>query len=100
MRQVGRIGGGAAMATKKRSARGLFETGVPKLDFILGGGIPESDVLLVLGPPGSGKTTLAVQMAFHTARRGRKVLYVSTYSEPPTRLLHHARGYSFYDESL
>jgi circadian clock protein KaiC len=87
------------MAAKQR-ADPLFETGVPNLDFILGGGLPGSDVLLVIGPPGSGKTTLVVQMAFHAARRGHNVLYVSTYSEPPNRLLHHSRAFSFYDQSL
>lgn len=80
--------------------RASFETGVPNLDFILGGGVPALDVMLVLGPAGSGKTTLSMQMAFHTARRGDTVLYVSTYSEPPNRLLRHCRTFAFYDESF
>lgn len=84
----------------KRSARPLFETGVPNLDFILGGGMPASEVLLLLGPPGAGKTILTMQIAFQSARHGYNVLYVSTYSEQPARLLHHIRKFSFYDESL
>lgn len=78
----------------------MLQTGVPNLDLILGGGVPEGDVLLVVGPPGSGKTTLAFQMAFHTAARGENALYVSSLSEPPTRLMGHLRSYSFFDERL
>jgi len=78
----------------------MLQTGVPNLDLILGGGIPEGDVLLVVGPAGSGKTTLVFQMAFHVASSGGKALYASTLSEPPTRLLRHLRGFSFFDESL
>lgn len=78
----------------------MLETGVPNLDLILGGGIPEGDVLLLVGPAGAGKTTLALQMAFHLAVCGQNAVYVSTLSEPPSRLLRHLRGFSFFDESL
>ena len=37
-------------------------TGVPGLDAILGGGLPEFSFNLIVGPPGSGKTTLAHQI--------------------------------------
>ncbi len=49
----------------------MLDTGVPNLNLILGGGIPEGDVLLVVGPAGSGKTTLALQMAFSIAASGQ-----------------------------
>jgi len=78
----------------------VLETGVPNLDRILGGGIPAGDILLVTGPAGSGKTTLALQTAFHTASRGQNVLYVSTASESPPRLLKHISSFSFFEESL
>jgi circadian clock protein KaiC len=74
-------------------------TGVPHLDRVLGGGVPAGDTLLVLGPTGSGKTTLALQMAFHAAAEGGVVCFVSTSSESPQRLLEHARTYDFYAES-
>lgn len=77
----------------------MLETGIPNLDLVLGGGIPEGDMLLVTGPAGSGKTTLGFQMAFHAAKRGLKVLYVSTLSEAPAVLIRHMRGFSFFDES-
>lgn len=78
----------------------MLETGVPNLDLVLGGGIPEGDVLLVTGPAGSGKTTLGFQMACHAARKGLKVLYVSTLSEAPAVLVRHMRGFSFFDEGF
>ena len=34
-------------------------TGVPGLDEVLGGGLPEFSFNLIAGPPGCGKTTLA-----------------------------------------
>jgi circadian clock protein KaiC len=77
-----------------------LETGVAGLDVVLGGGLPHRDTLLLLGPPGAGKTTLLFQLAFHAARAGRKALYVSTFSEPPERLVRHLRALDFYDEAL
>jgi KaiC/GvpD/RAD55 family RecA-like ATPase len=42
----------------------LLPTGIPGLDELLNGGIPESRVVLVIGGPGSGKTTLASQFLY------------------------------------
>lgn len=78
----------------------MLSTGVPNLDLILGGGIPEGDTILVLGSAGTGKTTLTMQMAFELARSGGSALFVSTLSEPPTRLIEHARQFAFFDENL
>ena len=44
-----------------------LQTGVPGLDEVLGGGLPEYSFNLIAGPPGSGKTTLAHQMMFALA---------------------------------
>ena len=49
-------------------------TGVPGLDAVLGGGLPRGALALVMGPPGSGKTTLALQIAFAAARARRRVV--------------------------
>lgn len=42
----------------------LLPTGVQGLDELLNGGIPERRVVLVVGGPGSGKTTLASQFLY------------------------------------
>jgi circadian clock protein KaiC len=79
--------------------RRTLESGVPQLDVVLGGGIPRGDLLLVVGAPGSGKTTLVCQVAFHAAKRGQNVLFVSTLSEPASRLVKHLRTLSFWDDA-
>ena len=78
----------------------LEKTGVPQLDLVLGGGLPRGTLVIVLGPPGSGKTTLASQMAFAAAKRGQRVLFLTAFSEPTTKLLEHLRGYRFFDPDL
>nr|MDQ3309961.1 RAD55 family ATPase [Gemmatimonadota bacterium] len=49
------------MSQAKKAVINKLPTGVPGLDFILGGGIPEYSFNLVAGEPGTGKTTLAHQ---------------------------------------
>jgi circadian clock protein KaiC len=75
-------------------------TGVPNLNPILGGGIPRGALAIVMGPPGSGKTTLANQMAFAAARRGERTLVLTALSEPTNKLIAHLRAYSFFDPDL
>ena len=75
-------------------------TGVPGLDLVLGGGLPRGALTLVVGPPGSGKTTLAVQAAFAAARAGRRVLILTALSEPTVKLVSHLRTLEFFDQRL
>ncbi len=78
----------------------LDPTGVPNLDLLLGGGMPRGALVLLVGSPGSGKTTLASQMAFTAARGGRRVLILTALAEPANKLIAHLRSFTFYDESL
>lgn len=72
-------------------------TGVPGLDEILGGGLPELSFNLISGPPGSGKTTLAHQIMFSLATRDRPALFFSVLGEPPLKILRYQQQFSFFD---
>ena len=76
----------------------LVETGIPYLDAILGGGLPRGAVVMVVGAPGTGKTTLAQQMAFHAASRGAATVYLTGYSETHAKLVAYGRGLRFFKE--
>lgn len=75
-------------------------TGVPGLDEILGGGLPRGALVLVMGVPGSGKTTIASQIALVAARSGRRALVLTALSESTGKLLTHLSTYSFFDAAL
>lgn len=78
----------------------LEPTGIPHLDTILRGGVPSDAFISVIGPPGSGKTTLACQMAFAAARRGHKAAIFTALTEPTTKVLTHLRNFTFFDAEL
>lgn len=74
-------------------------TGVDNLDDVLGGGIPLYSFNVIIGEPGSGKTTLAHQIAFANASPEHKVLYFTALGEPTLKMLRHQQNFSFYDVS-
>lgn len=78
----------------------LFSSGIPGLDVVLGGGIARGALILVVGPPGSGKTTLSNQIAFTAAHAGRRAVVVTALSEPSSKLIAHLRTFTFYDDAL
>jgi circadian clock protein KaiC len=72
-------------------------SGVPGLDEVLGGGIPEFSFNLIAGGPGGGKTTLGHQIMFANASPQRKAVYFSIIGEPPIKMLRYQQQYSFFD---
>ena len=75
----------------------LLATGVPGLDAVLGGGLPEFSFNLIAGPPGCGKTTLAHQMMFALATPERPALYFTVLGEPPLKMLRYQQQFDFFD---
>ncbi|MGZ8702593.1 MAG: RAD55 family ATPase [Gaiellaceae bacterium] len=76
---------------------GRLESGQPRLDAILGGGLPENAINLLIGLPGSGKTILAEQYVFANAAPERPALYLSTVSEPFEKIIRYGQTLSFFD---
>ncbi len=59
-----------------------WQTGLAEFDFVLGGGIVPSSVILVGGEPGIGKSTLLLQVAARLESAGVRTLYVSGEESP------------------
>jgi circadian clock protein KaiC len=74
-------------------------SGVPGLDEVLGGGIPELSFNLIAGGPGCGKTTLGHQIMFANATPERRAAYFSVIGEPPIKMLRYQQQYDFFDAS-
>ena len=76
-----------------------LHTGVPGLDEVLGGGLPEFSFNLLAGPPGAGKTTLAHQMMFALATAQKPAIYFTVLGEPPLKMLRYQQQFDFFDDA-
>ena len=74
-------------------------TGVPGLDEVLGGGLPEFSFNLIAGPPGSGKTTLAHQIMFALATPERPAIYFTVLGEPSLKMLRYQQQFDYFDHA-
>jgi circadian clock protein KaiC len=74
-----------------------LSTGVPGLDRVLGGGLPEFSFSLIAGGPGAGKTTLAHQIVFANAAPERRAVYFTVLGEPAIKMLRYQQQYGFFD---
>ena len=68
-----------------------LSSGLPGIDALLGGGLARGTSTLMLGPSGTGKSTLATQFAAHNARTGRHVT-TFLFEESMSTYLQRARG--------
>src|SRR5215203_5096761 len=64
------------------SALKKLETGVPGLDVLTLGGIPEGRATLIVGKSGTGKTVVGLQIAANLARSGTKTIVVAIEESP------------------
>ncbi|HKE51483.1 MAG TPA: ATPase domain-containing protein [Actinomycetes bacterium] len=76
-----------------------LRSGLAALDEVLGGGLPAHGITLIMGLPGSGKTILAQQYAFHNADPEHPVVYFSTLSEPMEKIVRFGQTLDFFDAS-
>ena len=72
-------------------------TGVPNLDRVIDGGLTRGGLCLIVGGPGTGKTVLAEQMAFHWASQGKNTLWLVTLGEPNEKFLINLSEMQFFD---
>lgn len=78
----------------------VVPSGSSNLDTLLGGGIDSGTSTLLIGPAGTGKSTLAMQFAITAARRGERVVFF-VFDESVRSVTIRARGVGFpIDEYL
>ena len=77
-----------------------LKTGVPGLDELLGGGLLAGRSALLKGAPGSGKTTLGLQMLVAGAARFDDPGILLTFEQLPQHLYADARGFGWDLEAL
>jgi circadian clock protein KaiC len=87
-------------ASESRSVLRHLSTGVPGLDDVLGGGLPEFSFNMIAGGPGTGKTTLAQQILFENATEERPAVYFTVLGEPTVKMLRYQRQFRFFRPEL
>ncbi|HET6797845.1 MAG TPA: ATPase domain-containing protein [Gemmatimonadales bacterium] len=81
------------------SAGSRVGTGNREADLILDGGFPVNSLNILMGEPGTGKTLFAEQLLFSNAGDDRPVLYLTTLSEPLSKMVTYLQRFGFYDEN-
>jgi circadian clock protein KaiC len=74
-------------------------TGIPGLDEVFGGGLPEYSFNIIAGGPGAGKTTLALQFLFANVSPECPAIYFTVLGEPTLKLLRHQQQFPYFDAS-
>ena len=91
---------GSSPSDEGKSPAKRLVTNVPRLDFITKGGLIQGSSYAIIGPPGSGKTVLANQIAFQHVKNGGKALYVTLLSESHGRMLENLSQMTFFDADV
>src|SRR5207248_10962547 len=89
----------AEMTPQDKVTINKLPTGVPGLDDIIGGGLPQFSFNIIAGAPGCGKTTMAHQFIFANATPERPALYFTVLGEPALKMLRYQQQYAFFDPS-
>jgi circadian clock protein KaiC len=80
-----------AAETRNLMRREQVRSGIAALDVLLGGGVEGGTSTLLVGPPGTGKSSLAMQFVSEAARRGERGA-VFLFEEAASNLLNRADG--------
>lgn len=75
------------------------KTGIPGLDKMLEGGLPENRPYLIQGGPGTGKTILCMQFLLEGSVNGEKCVYISL-EEPEKELIENMAQLDFSIDNL
>jgi len=76
------------------------KTGITGLDALLRGGMVRGAIYLVMGRPGTGKTTLGNQLCFEHVKQGGRAAYMTLLAESHAAMLKNLHTMRFFDESL
>jgi circadian clock protein KaiC len=77
----------------------VIDSGVPGLNEVLGGGVPALSLNLIAGGPGSGKTTLTMQILFANSTAARPGLFITLLGETTLKMLRYQQMFDFFDPS-
>ena len=74
--------------------QGPATSGIAALDEMLGGGLDRGTSSLIIGPAGSGKSTMSAQFVLEALQRGEKALFIS-FDETRRNFFKRAEGLGF-----
>ncbi|WP_427912872.1 ATPase domain-containing protein [Ramlibacter sp. MMS24-I3-19] len=80
-----------AAETRGITGRTQLSSGLRELDMLIGGGLEEGTSTLLVGPPGTGKSSLAAQFVVASYKRGEKAA-IFLFEESISNVLHRADG--------
>jgi circadian clock protein KaiC len=71
---------------RQTASRSILQSGIPQLDSLLGGGLDAGSSTLLVGAPGTGKTTLSASFVAAAAARGERAA-IFMFDESPQTLV-------------
>lgn len=71
-----------------------LKTGIPGLDKLIEGGFPSNSSILLVGPPGCGKSTFCQQFIFEGLKNKQPTLYV-TLDVSPNEVIENMKGFGW-----
>ncbi len=78
----------------------LLKTGVEGLDILLGGGIPETNQVLLVGGPGTGKTLLSFEILLRNAMNGNRSVFFALEEDPKRVIINAKAAFSNLENNI